>query len=42
MQGFYRIFKGVKDNSEAGFAISGEDSLPGCSGKEEHELQAEQ
>lgn len=32
VQGFSRIFKGVKDNSEARFASSGEDSLHGCSG----------
>lgn len=32
VQGFSSIFKGVKDNSEAGFATSGEDSLHGCSG----------
>lgn len=37
VQGLSRIFKGVKDNSEAAFATSGEESLPGCSGEEEHE-----
>lgn len=37
MQGLSSIFKGVKDNAEAGFATSGEDSVPGCSGGEEHE-----